>query len=201
MCRKYSKEIIDRFIEMAPYYLDKELSQMFNMPKGTVSGIQHKRNIKKTAEIQQIREQKRKESEFKKGSIPHNKGRKMTEETYKKVQDTMFKKGNKPSNWKPAGYERITSDGFIMFKPDYSSRFVLKARYIYQKHHNVVLTKQDVVRYKDNNKLNLDIDNLYVQKRGKLVVENHFLYPTEILSTTRLIKKIQNFINNAEKQN
>ena len=45
MFRKYSKEIIDRFIELAPYYLDKELSQMFNMPKGTVSGIQHKRNM------------------------------------------------------------------------------------------------------------------------------------------------------------
>ena len=105
---------------------------------------------------------------FKKGSIPHNKGKKMSAETYWKVKGTMFKKGNIPKNHREVGSERVNVDGYVEIKVAEPNKWVLKQRWLYEQHHNVKLTKSDVIIFLDGNRLNLNIDNLFLISRAAL---------------------------------
>lgn len=105
---------------------------------------------------------------FAKGFTPHNKGKKMSAETYRKVKGTMFKKGNIPNNHREVGSERITVDGYVEIKVAEPNKWKLKSRYLYEQYHNVKLTKSDVIIFLDGNRLNLDIDNLFLISRAAL---------------------------------
>ena len=50
---------------------------------------------------------------FQKGSVPPNKGKKVSPEVYSKIQPTMFKKGHSPVNHREVGSERINVYGYI----------------------------------------------------------------------------------------
>ena len=54
---------------------------------------------------------------FQKGSVPLNKGKKVSPEVYSKIQPTMFKKGHSPVNHREVGSERINKDGYIEITP------------------------------------------------------------------------------------
>ena len=105
---------------------------------------------------------------FAKGFTPYNKGKKMSAETYRKVKGTMFKKGNVPKNHREVGSERITVDGYVEIKVAEPNKWKLKSRYLYEQYHNVKLTKSDVIIFLDGNRLNLDIDNLFLISRAAL---------------------------------
>lgn len=105
---------------------------------------------------------------FVKGFTPYNKGKKMSAETYRKVKGTMFKKGNIPKNHREVGSERINVDGYVEIKVAEPNKWKLKSRYLYEQHYNVKLTQNDVIIFLDGNKLNLDIDNLFLISRAAL---------------------------------
>lgn len=106
--------------------------------------------------------------QFVKGFTPHNKGKKMSAETYRKVKDTMFKKGNIPKNHREVGSERITVDGYVEIKVADPNKWKLKQRWLYEQYHNVKLTKSDAIIFLDGNRLNLNIDNLFLISRAAL---------------------------------
>lgn len=106
---------------------------------------------------------------FKKGSIPHNKGKKMRPEIYEKRKGTMFKKGNLPHNYRPVGSERVNVDGYVEVKIADPNKWVLKQRLLYEQYHDVKLTRNDVIIFLDRNRLNFDIDNLFLISRAALV--------------------------------
>ena len=105
---------------------------------------------------------------FKKGLIPHNKGKKMSAETYQKVKGTMFKKSNIPKNHREVGSERITVDGYVEIKVAEPNKWKVKSRVLYEQYHDVKLTRNDVIIFLDGNKLNLDVDNLFLISRAAL---------------------------------
>jgi len=70
---------------------------------------------------------------------------------------------NKPKKPYPREYYRKTMDMWIVELKDGTR--MTKARYVYQKYHNIVLSKDDIVIFKDRNANNFDIDNLTVIKR------------------------------------
>ena len=106
---------------------------------------------------------------FQKGMTPHNKGKKMSAEVYKKLRHTMFKKGNN-INCRPVGSERITKDGYIEIKIANPNKWQSKHITIWESHNGKV-PKNHCVIFLDGDKRNLDIDNLALISRE----ENLFL--------------------------
>ena len=111
---------------------------------------------------------------FKKGQKAHNKGKKVSAETYRKVKPTMFKKGNIPHNHREIGSTRLT-DGYIMIKIAEPNKWQLLQRYVWEKENGRKLLKNECVIFLDGNKENFEPDNLMVIKRSELcqINKNH----------------------------
>lgn len=198
--KKLPEHIVAQILELGPYFMNTELAEMFNIKRSTINGIMFRNKVVKDPIVIKKREEGRMKGAYKKGHIPFNKGQKMPEHVYERVNGTMFKPGQVPHNVKPIGYERIDKkDGFIYIKAADKKPMMLKSRYLWELHHGPI-PKSMVIRYKDGNKLNCTIDNLYITKRGHLMKDNQKHYPTDIKSSQIIITKIKNFIKNAEKQ-
>lgn len=117
-----------------------------------------------------------KDSQIKKGSVPPNKGKKMSAELYEKCSATFFKKGNVPVNIVPVGTERITDDGYIEIKVKDGSlqkNWRLKHRIVWEQH-NGPIPKGYNVQFKDGNRQNVAIDNLYIISRSDQLKKNGY---------------------------
>lgn len=119
---------------------------------------------------------------FQKGDIPFNKGKSqkdyMSAESIEKTKKTRFKKGQSPINWRPVGSERITKDGYTEIKIAEPNVWELKHKVLWEREHGSIPPKH-VVIFADGNKENLDINNLMLISREKLLIMN----------TNELIKK------------
>ena len=138
---------------------------------------------------------------FKKGSIPPNKGKKMSPEVYEKVKETMFKKGKSPVNHREVGSERINVDGYIEIKVAEPNRWKLKHRIIWEQV-NGEIPKGYNVQFKNHNPLDCRIENLYlISKADQLAKENSFYakYPKKIQEIIRLKGVVNRAIHKAEK--
>lgn len=112
---------------------------------------------------------------FKKGQKAHNKGKKVSAETYRKVKPTMFKKDNIPHNHREIGSTRIDTDGYVMIKIAEPNKWQLLQRYVWEKENGRKLLKNECVIFLDGNKENFEPDNLMAIKRSELarVNKNH----------------------------
>lgn len=104
---------------------------------------------------------------YEKGHIPLNKGKKMPPEVYEKAKHTMFKKGNRPHNWKPVGSERISVDGYIEIKVKEPRTWKLKQRVVYEQHYGKIPKGMNIV-FADGNSLNVDVENLLLVSDSEL---------------------------------
>lgn len=170
---KYTTEEREFFISFIPGHTYKKIQQEFIKTFGweiTISQIKaymgnHKINNGLTGR-------------YKKGRIPENKGKKMSAEQYEKCKHTMFKKGNIPQNYRPVGSERINSDGYIEVKVSDPSKWMLKHRLIWQQEHGKI-PRDCIVIFRDNNKLNVSLDNLkMITKRENLEINGSGLSHT-----------------------
>lgn len=96
-----------------------------------------------------------------KGSIPTNKGQKMSKERYAKSAPTMFKKGNRTGaaniNYVPVGHESWRAD--YMYVKVAEKKWVQKHRLLWEKHHGPIPAGHLVV-FRDGNPHNIRLDNL-----------------------------------------
>lgn len=131
---------------------------------------------------------------FKKGNIPHNKGKKMSSDLYQKIIKTSFKKGNIPHNHKEVGYERISKEGYIEVKIAEPNVFVLKHRYIWEQV-NGTIPLWHIIIFNDGNKLNLQLENLRCISRKENAIRNSIhQYPEELKELIRLKTKLKKTI-------
>lgn len=142
---------------------------------------------------------------FKKGNVPFNKGKEMPAETYEKVKATMWKKGNRPHNWRP--------DGSIVERKDtdLSGRVYLYYKLADSKwilYHNKVwidqngpIPKGSLIRFIDGNTRNCDISNLeMVSMKDNMARNSIQRFPEEIQQIIKLTSKLNKKIN-GKKQN
>ncbi len=132
-----------------------------------------------------------KKTRFNPGNVSFNKGKKMTDflssEAIEKVKKTQFKKGQVPHNWKPIGFERKTADGYIEVKvrdqcgKDRVKNFQFKHRLLWEQV-NGSIPNGMMVKFKDGNKENITIENLFLASMKENLIENTF-------SDTSIVKR------------
>ena len=178
MNRKYTQAHIDYIaanIQGCPF---KELTDMFNK--------QFEMNLKVSAMIslcdrhglyngRDTRLNKGWEpTQFKKGHVPANKGKKGIFLGGKVAEACQFKKGNKSWNWVPIGSERVNRHGYVDIKvADGKKQKNWKGKHIliWEKHNGPVPNGHAVI-FGDGNRRNFDPGNLILVSRAQLAVLN-----------------------------
>ena len=143
---------------------------------------------------------------FKKGRTAHNKGKKVSPETYAKMSKTFFKKGQKPHNtkYKYALSKRERDNECYWFIRFELRDWKLLHRVIYENVHNVKIQKGECVIFVDGNTDNIHPDNLKLVTRAENMNRNNpkMHYPKEvvdiIIMNNKLKRKIKSY---AKKQN
>lgn len=114
---------------------------------------------------------------FKKGNIPHNKGKKITDyvpkDSLEKIKETQFKKGSDHEGenhicWN-GGVQKMTNDCDYIWKGN--KERVRRPRMVYEKHFGKI-PKGFVIYHKDGDKKNDHIDNLEAIPRKELLKRN-----------------------------
>ena len=105
--------------------------------------------------------------QFKKGNIPYNKGTK----GLTGANRNSFKKGHIPLNYRPVGSERVNVDGYTEIKVADPNKWKLKHRVIWEQHYGPI-TKENKIIFLDNNKTNLNIENLAMVTNTQLLIMN-----------------------------
>ena len=142
-----------------------------------------------------------KASQFKPGHIPKNKGVKMPAELYNVIAPTMFKKGNKPHNFRPVGSERLTKDGYVERKIANPKTWKGVHVLVWEAAHGPVPAKHKVI-FKDNNKLNNELSNLECVSYADAMRRNSIVrYPADLRFAMKTLKKLKKQINNGKEQN
>ena len=194
--RMLSKEEQRELLELFPNYSNKDLAKRFNVLQDSLESFARKRGVKKSEEWKQ----KTKCGQFRKGAVPVNKGAKMPKEVYEKCKATMFKKGNKPHNINSLGHKRVSKDGYVYVKTGESKlnlNYELLHRVVWQKYNGDIPEGYNV-QFKDGNRQNCDIDNLYIISRAEqMKTENslHARLPKEIAELIQIKGAINRQIN------
>ena len=216
MAKKYhfTDAMLDELKELYPNTLSAHLAEKFNCSVSAIYYQADKLGIRKSKEF--IVESSRmyssrpdhggRKTRFKKGQTPPNKGKKqaeyMSEEAIGKIKKTQFKKGNIPHNHKPIGHERVTVDGYVEVKVrdgKKNNNFELKHRLVWEEH-NGKIPKGNNIQFKDGNRLNCKIDNLYMISRAEQVSKENTIhrYPGELKRAIRLTNKLKKQIKENE---
>lgn len=196
----------DRFLkENYPYTSSANIAEHFGCSICSVYNRARFLNLKKSQEYHDTTQQRLarnlqengKSYRYPKGHIPANKGKKMPEHVYEKAKATMFPRGHIPANHKPVGYERVTKDGYIEVKVAEGKKFRLKHRLIWEQANGPIPPGCNV-QFRDGNKQNLALENLYLISRSdQLKNENslHARYPEEIRKSIQIMGALQRQIN------
>lgn len=115
-------------------------------------------------------------TQFKPKHIPYNKGVKgyVTSDPIKikNMKSTQFKKGYRPKNYKPVGSERILQrSGYVEVKIAEPNVWELKHRIVWEQHNGEIPSGVNI-QFKDGNRKNCEIDNLYMIDRHKQMKQN-----------------------------
>ena len=110
------------------------------------------------------------DSRFPKGHVPANKGKHT--ETRGRMSETQFKKGSRPHNTLPIGTEVIREDGYIQVKVADPNVWQLKHRLVWERH-NGPIPEGGLVVFRDGDPQNTDISNLALIDKSVNVRLNH----------------------------
>lgn len=176
------KELTNRF--------NKEFNQKRSL--NAISNVKNKHNLSSGI----------KGGQFQKGSIPANKGKKqaeyMTAEAIEKTKVTRFKKGCTPVNHRPVGSERICSkDGYILIKVAEPNKWKHKHRVVWEEAYGKIPDGNKLL-FLDQNKNNLDLDNLKMVTAEELAIlnkNNLISNNKEVTETGTLIAKTMARVN------
>lgn len=145
-----------------------------------------------------------KKSQFKKGHIPANKGKTLSDVIKKKIEHTFFKKGATPHNYRPVGSERIDRDGYVWVKVADPKVWKQKHRLLWEEHYGKIPRGYNI-QFKNKDKHDVRIENLYlISRKEQMGKENSFLarYPKELADVIRLkgavTRQIHKYQNNHE---
>lgn len=128
-------------------------------------------------------------TQFKPNHLPHNAGTKGVV----KPNSGSFKKGRPSLNQVSIGSERINVDGYVEIKVADPNKWDLKQRVVWRLHNGDIPTGE-MVRFKDGDRKNTDIDNLFIVNRStNAILNNRYKLndqPLELKNSIILMAKI-----------
>ena len=204
---KWTQEEIDTLTRMYPNHYAREIAGILGRGvssihcKAQALGIESSREKNQRAGYEASKSPASIAARFKNGSVPLNKGKKVSPAIYAKMQPTMFKKGQTPVNHRNVGSERVNVDGYIEIKVAEPNRWRLKHRVIWEQV-NGAIPKGFNVQFKNHNRQDCRLDNLYlISKAEQMAKENSFWakYPKEIQELIHLKGVVNRAIHKAEK--
>ena len=193
MGKRWTQKDIDTLTKLYPNTSTQELCKLLDRKIYALYGQVFKLKLKKSPEYLKEHVHTIKPSvqhQFVKGHKVWNKGVKLGEGFGGKA--TQFPKGHKPHNWKPEGSIRTNVDGYKEIKV--GKKYVLLHRHIYVNEIGEI-QNDEVIRFKDGNKTNLDLNNLEKISREEHAIRNsvHNL-PEDIKEVVKLKRTITKLI-------
>ena len=204
---KWTQQEIDTLTRMYPNHYAREIADILGRGISSIHCKASSLGLESSLEkIQRVGYETSKSpasiaARFQKGSVPPNKGKKVSPEVYSKIQPTMFKKGRTPVNHRDVGAERVNVYGYIEIKVSEPNRWRLKHRVMWEQVYGTI-PMGDNVQFKNHNPLDCRIENLYlISKAEQMAKENSFYakYPKKIQEIIRLKGVVNRAIHKVEK--
>lgn len=202
--RVWSPDKRQKLISLYPDHTNLEIASMLGSTESAVAGMAFKLKLRKSAKFLFEHSSK---GFFPKGHQPMNKGRKQTEymsdAQIEKTKATRFRKGHIPKNHKPVGYERITRDGYIEVKTAEPNVFEPKHRLVWVEYNGEIPSGYNI-QFKDGNRQNVSIENLYMISRSEQLKNENSMYaryPEDVQYLIKLKGALNRQINKATKKN
>lgn len=182
-----------------------ELAEMFGRTYAGVYGVASQLGLKKSPEYMKkmlaIEADKLRilgaRSRFKKGHVPAQAGKPVSEKTRLALSKHWYPKGNIPHNVKHDGYERVNVEGYIEVRVSIG-KYAHKHRLVWEKAYGKVPDGY-IVSFKDGNRLNCELENLHLITRRDIMARNTYhRLPEELKDTIRLVGKIKKHIHGKE---
>jgi hypothetical protein len=206
MKRKFwTKEEIDYLTENYADKKNEDLSLILDRTKSSITGKSSPLGLKKSKafwkRVGVIYAAQCKHTQFKKGNISFNKGKKreefMTPEGMAKVEKTQFKKGNRPHNAKGPDYESVRWEKKFPYLYKKNKEGIMQAahRLLWEKH-NGKIPKDMIIIFKNKDTLDCRIENLMAITRSEHLERNYLQYPNEIKRGIKLKNKLEKQLKN-----
>lgn len=143
-------------------------------------------------------------SQFKKGRVPANKGKRRPGFVVGKMASTQFKNGQKPHTWMPVGSLRVDPNGYTLRKlrddaPPGQARFNWRMEHVLLwEEHLGQLPPGHIVVFKNGDRRDIRCDNLAcISLRQNLQRNSLYRYPKEIVRAIQLRGALTRSINRA----
>lgn len=186
-----------------------ELATMFGRSLSSVHGKAAQLGLKKDPEF--IREVGRRSSEhpnvkatqFRPGSVPKNKGKKMSAEVYERCKGTMFKAGNRPKTALPVGTEIWKDDGYLWRKIAEPNKWKQVHRIIWEESYGPIPDGY-ICSFKNKNRKDIRLENLYLTTRERQLRDENSMearYPEDLRSVIRMKGAIKRRITMINRMN
>ena len=185
--RVWSPEKRQKLRVLYPDHTNLEIASILGSTESAVSGMAFKLKLRKSAEFLFEHSSK---GFFSKGHQPMNKA-------------TRFKKGCIPKNHKEVGYERVNRDGYIEVKTAEPNVFELKHRLVWIEYNGEIPPGYNI-QFKDGNRQNVSIENLYMISRSEQLKKENSLYaryPEDVQYLIKLKGALNRQINKTTKKN
>lgn len=195
--------IVEHYATMSSY----EIAAKLDMSKTTVTAVAYRHGIRKSREWIAERARMRtldpnhggRAYLFQKGHTPHTKGKRaeewMSPEGLARSAASRFKKGQRPSTWKPLGSERINVDGYIEVKVAEGKPWRHKHRLMWEEEHGAVPDGY-MVSFIDGNKQNCALSNLKLVARADAMRQNSVAnYPDDVREVIHMRAVLKRHIN------
>lgn len=172
MNRKYTAEHIKFIDDNINGRHHREMAAMFNahfgtdFPASAIMSLAFRNGLKNGIDCHFNKGHE--PTQFRKGMIPWNKGKKGVVTGGK---ETQFKKGQKGWNYKPVGTERVNTDGYVEIKIADPKTWKAKHIIIWEEANGPVPSGMCLI-FADGNQLNVTLDNLLLVSRRELAVMN-----------------------------
>jgi hypothetical protein len=180
-------------------YLQKPVKRLADETGASFGRIMHFLKRHNLEIPRHIIEQRKRDSQHKKGHIAFNKGKKQAEymspENIEKTKATRFKKGDRPANYVTG--EFLTTDGYIKLSLQGSTQR-LKHLYLWEKIHGPLPIGYCLACI-DGDRLNCEPRNWELITRGENMLRNsHYKPSPQLIKTMALASKLKRTIKQLE---